>query len=156
DRGRSAQRRRTRLDRDSVVPAIASSWTGTTSAQPEATRTANLRAIDRRPCRQTHAGRPIAINRIGGTSKMFRMIKWAALGVTGLGAAGYFLFGENAMNYVSTMATTVKDSVRGQIPIEFELKRAEGLIGDIGPQVQQCKLEVARQEVQLEGLTDDI
>jgi peptidoglycan hydrolase CwlO-like protein len=84
------------------------------------------------------------------------MIKWAAIGVTGLGAVGYFLFGENAMNYVSTMATSVKDSVRGQIPIEFELKRAEGLIADIAPQIQQCKLEVARQEVQLEGLTDDI
>lgn len=87
---------------------------------------------------------------------MFRIIKWTLIGAVGLGVSSVFLFGENAFNYVSTMATSVKDGVRGQIPIEFELKRAEGLIRDIGPQIHQCKLDVARQEVQMENLMDDI
>jgi hypothetical protein len=84
------------------------------------------------------------------------MVKWGLIGVVGLGATSFFLFGDNALNYVSTMASSVKDSVRGQIPIEFELKRAEGLIRDIGPQIHQCKVDVARQEVQLENLVDDV
>ena len=87
---------------------------------------------------------------------MLKLIKWSLIGITGLGAAGYFFFGSNAMNYVSTMAGSLKDSVRGNIPIEFELKRAENLIRDIGPQIHQCKLDVARQEVQMENLMDDI
>jgi chromosome segregation ATPase len=87
---------------------------------------------------------------------MFKIIKWTTIGVVGLGATGFFLFGDNALNYVSTMASSVKDSVRGQIPIEFELKRAEKLIHNIGPQIHQCKLDLARQEVQMENLMDDV
>ena len=87
---------------------------------------------------------------------MFKLIKWGVIGAVGLGASGFFLFGDNAFNYVSTMASSVKDSVRGNIPIEFELKRAEGLIRDIGPQIHNCKLEVARQEVQLDQLHTDV
>jgi chromosome segregation ATPase len=87
---------------------------------------------------------------------MFRIIKWSLIGAVGLGVTSVFLFGENAFNYVSTMASSVKDGVRGHIPIEFELKRAEGLISDIRPQIHQCKLDVARQEVQMENLMDDI
>lgn len=87
---------------------------------------------------------------------MFKMIKWGLIGIVGLGATSYFLFGDNAVNYITTMAGSVKDSVRGQIPIEFELKRAENLIEDIGPQIHQCKKDLARQEVQLDNLTADV
>lgn len=87
---------------------------------------------------------------------MLKIIKWGAIGVVGLGAAGFFLFGENAFSYVGTMASSVKDSVRGQIPIEFELKRAERLIGDINPQIKECKRDVARQEVRLDNLVEEV
>ena len=33
---------------------------------------------------------------------------------------------------------------------------AENLIEDIGPQIHQCKKDLARQEVQLDNLTDDV
>jgi len=87
---------------------------------------------------------------------MFKLVKWAVIGTVGLGATGYFLLGDGALNYVTTMASSVKDSVRGQIPIEFELKRAEGLIRNIGPQIHQCKVDVARAEVRLADLVDDV
>ena len=87
---------------------------------------------------------------------MFKIIKWGLIGVVGFGATSYFFFGDNALNYVSTMVGSVKESVRGQFPIEFELKRAENLIKDIGPQIHQCKRDVATQEVQLDNLTSDV
>ena len=87
---------------------------------------------------------------------MFKLIKWTLIGAVGLGATGYFLLGDNVVSYVSTMASSVKDSVRGEIPIEFELKRAERLIKNIGPQIDRCKLDVARAEVRLDGLVDDV
>lgn len=87
---------------------------------------------------------------------MLKLIKWGLIGVAATGATGFFLFGDNALNYITTAASSVKDSVRGQIPIEFELKRAEQLIDDIGPQIHHCKREVARQQVQLENLQDEV
>ena len=87
---------------------------------------------------------------------MLKLVKWTLISGLGLAGAGYFLLGDNVLSYVSTAASSVKDSFRGEIPIEFELKRAEKLIQAIGPQIDQCKLDVARAEVRLEGLVDDI
>jgi len=87
---------------------------------------------------------------------MFKIVKWGVVGVVVVSTAGFILFGSNALNYASTAVGSVKDSVRGQIPIEFELKRAENLIQDIGPQIMQCKRDVALQEVQLDNLTADV
>jgi chromosome segregation ATPase len=87
---------------------------------------------------------------------MFKLLKWVLIGAVGIGAGGYVLFGEHVGSYLSTMAGSVKDSVRGQIPVEFELKRAEKLIRAIGPEIEQCKRDVARSEVQLENLMDDV
>lgn len=87
---------------------------------------------------------------------MFKLLKWVLIGAVGIGAGGYLLFGEHVGSYLSTMAGSVKDSVRGQIPVEFELKRAEKLIREIGPEITQCKRDVARAEVQLETLVGDV
>ncbi len=87
---------------------------------------------------------------------MLKLLKWTLISAAGFGAVGYFLFGDNVMNYVGTMASSIKEGVRGQIPIEFELKRAEKLIRDIGPQIHQCKVEVARAEVRLENLIGEV
>jgi len=87
---------------------------------------------------------------------MFKLLKWVLIGAVGIGAGGYLLFGEHVGSYLSTIAGSVKDSVRGQIPVEFELKRAEKLIREIGPEIKQCKRDVARAEVQLETLVNDV
>ncbi len=87
---------------------------------------------------------------------MLKLVKWTLIGALGMAGAGYFVFGDNVVSYVSTMASSVKESVRGEIPIEFELKRAESLIRDIDPQIRQCERDVARAEVRLERLVDDV
>ncbi|MEM7198689.1 MAG: hypothetical protein AAF628_00370 [Planctomycetota bacterium] len=87
---------------------------------------------------------------------MMKLLKLALIGSLGAGAAGYFFLGDGALTYVSTMARSVKESVRGQIPIEFELKRAESLIRDIRPQMHQCKRDVALADVRLRQLIDEV
>jgi hypothetical protein len=87
---------------------------------------------------------------------MLKLIKWSLIGVAGLGATTYFLFGDHAGSYISTMANSVRDGVRGQIPVEFELKRAERLIAEIDPQINTCRRDVARAEVELEELSQQI
>jgi peptidoglycan hydrolase CwlO-like protein len=69
-----------------------------------------------------------------------------------LGGTGFLLFGTDLGSYLGTMAASVKEGVEGQIPVEFEIKRAENLIRQIDPQIETCKRDVARAEVELEEL----
>jgi chromosome segregation ATPase len=54
------------------------------------------------------------------------------------------------------MASSVREKVAGQIPVEFELKRAEGLILQIDPQIEDCKKDLARAEVELDELCGSV
>lgn len=69
-----------------------------------------------------------------------------------LGGTGFLLFGTDLGSYLGTMAASVKEGVEGQIPVDFEIKRAEKLILQIDPQIETCKRDVARAEVELEEL----
>ncbi len=86
----------------------------------------------------------------------FKLIKWTAIGLVVVTGVGYFLFGEHLGSYARTMTNSVRESVRGQIPIEFELKRATRLIEAIEPELNNCKRDVARAEVELEHLKEQV
>jgi len=87
---------------------------------------------------------------------MFKAFKMLFLTGAVLGGTGLLLFGTNLGSYLGTMASSVKESVAGSIPIDFEIKRAEGLIQKIDPQIEGCKRDVARAEVELEELNASV
>jgi predicted nucleic acid-binding Zn-ribbon protein len=87
---------------------------------------------------------------------MFKLIKWSIITVIAVGVAGYAVLGDHFGSYVGTVGSSVRDSVRGNIPIEFEIKRAEKLIRAIDPEVNQCKRELAQAEVELEHLIENV
>lgn len=86
----------------------------------------------------------------------FKLIKWTAVGLAGAAAAAFFVFGEHTTSYIGTVASSVRESVRGQIPVDFELKRAERLVAEIDPQIETCRRDVARAEVELAELEQQI
>ncbi len=86
----------------------------------------------------------------------FKLIKWTALGLAGSAAAAFFVFGEHTGSYLGTVASSVRESVRGKIPVDFELKRAERLVSEIEPQIENCRRDVARAEVELADLEQQI
>jgi len=81
-----------------------------------------------------------------------KAFKWMLLSGAVLGGAGFLFLGTDFPSYLGTMASSVREGVTGQIPVEFELKRAEGLIRQIDPQIENCKRDLARSEVELEEL----
>lgn len=85
-----------------------------------------------------------------------KTLKWTLLSGLVLGGAGFLFLGTDFPSYVGTMASSVRETVAGQIPIEIELKRAEGLIRQIDPQIDTCKRDLARAEVELEGLQQSV
>jgi len=78
--------------------------------------------------------------------------------VAGIGVAvvGFLVFGTGLGSYVETAASMVKEKVRGSIPLEFEIRRAESMIEGIVPEIRACKKVVAEEEVAVEYLQDEI
>ncbi|MFK7742873.1 MAG: hypothetical protein AB8H80_21355 [Planctomycetota bacterium] len=85
--------------------------------------------------------------------KTFKML---LIGSVVLGGAGFLALGTDFPSYLSTAASSVRESVAGKIPIEIELKRAEDLIRQIDPQIDTCKRDLARAEVELEDLQGSV
>ena len=87
---------------------------------------------------------------------MFRPIKWLCISAAVLGGVGFLMFGSDLPSYVGTLAGSVKESIQGQIPIDLQLKRADKLIREVEPQIENCKRDVARAQVELEELQESI
>lgn len=85
-----------------------------------------------------------------------KMFKWTLIGAVVVGAVGFFLFGDHAGSYFSTVSNSVRDQVRESIPVDFEIKRAEKLIRAIDPEINECKREVAQAEVELDHLVAQV
>lgn len=85
-----------------------------------------------------------------------KLFKWTLLTGAVLGGAGFLFFGTDLPSYLGTVAASVRDGVDEAIPVEFELKRAKGLIRQIDPQIDSCKLDVARSQVELEQLQEQV
>jgi hypothetical protein len=84
------------------------------------------------------------------------MIKKLLILVGGAAVVGYLALGTNVFSYIGTTAGVIKDEINSSIPVEFELKRAEKLIGEIIPEIQASKKVVAQEEVEVEYLRNDI
>ncbi|MFO1078706.1 MAG: hypothetical protein U1E73_13360 [Planctomycetota bacterium] len=85
-----------------------------------------------------------------------KTFKWMLLTGAVLGGAGFLLLGTAFPSYVGTMASSVRESVAGQIPLDLEIKRAESLIQQIDPQIRECEHGLANSEVELDHLQESI
>jgi len=78
------------------------------------------------------------------------MVKKVVLG-TGIAVLlGLFFFGRGWLSYVRTAVGQVKQSVKGSVPVEFEIERARQMIKEIEPEVQNAMHVIAKQEVEVE------
>jgi predicted nucleic acid-binding Zn-ribbon protein len=80
----------------------------------------------------------------------------------GLFAAGGLLlllalfFGRDAFSYMSTTAGWVHRSVKDSVPVQFELERARKMITAIEPEISHHKREIAREELDLRKLEEQV
>lgn len=87
---------------------------------------------------------------------MFKLLKWTAIGVVTLVGTGYLVFGTEAGSYLHAATNEIREGIKDQIPIEFQIKRAEACIQEIEPQLDKARREVAQAEVDLERLEGDV
>jgi hypothetical protein len=86
---------------------------------------------------------------------MRKLIKLTFISTVVLVGAGFF-FLDDPCSYFTTAVHDVRASVRGKVPLKFELKRARNLIRQIDPQVTESRKDVARSEVGMEHLQNEI
>lgn len=84
------------------------------------------------------------------------MIKHAIYGVATLGALATFVFGRDAWSYVRTWGNSVRQSVKSEVPVEFEVARARELVERLVPDIRNCMHVIAEQEVDVEHLTAEL
>jgi hypothetical protein len=84
------------------------------------------------------------------------MIKKALIGGAGACLVAGFLFGTDALSYVTTSAGWVKDSVKDSVPLEFEIERARQMVKDLVPDIENNMHVIAKEEVEVERLQKQI
>jgi phage shock protein A len=83
---------------------------------------------------------------------MVRKLFWAT-GI--LVVLGLLTFGSDLWSYLRTGADWVTSSIRGQVPLQFEVQRAEDLIADLTPEIQANMDAIAEEEVAIKRMREE-
>lgn len=84
------------------------------------------------------------------------MIKQAIYGVAALGALASFVFGRDVLSYARTWGNTVRQTMKSEVPVEFEVARARELVENLVPDIRNVMHVIAEQEVDVESLTAEL
>jgi predicted nucleic acid-binding Zn-ribbon protein len=87
---------------------------------------------------------------------LWKMAKIGVMTTGGALLAGGLVFGTDLGSYVRSSYHEVRASVKDNIPIEFELRRARDLLDGVGPELHQNIRLVAEQEVEIANLKTDL
>jgi len=106
-------------------------------------------------------GFPNSVSRSGFPNRVspqgvIEMLKKILFGSVLTIAAGGLLLGTSAYSYLKTGVHTLRDSVKDQIPIEVEIKRARELISDLKPEIASNLKMIAREEVEVAKLQREV
>ena len=66
------------------------------------------------------------------------------------------VFGTGALSYFSTTAGYISESVAESVPVGFEIDRARGMIKDLAPEVEKNMKLIAKEEVRIKRLQEQI
>ncbi|MGD9857081.1 MAG: hypothetical protein AB7U20_19200, partial [Planctomycetaceae bacterium] len=78
------------------------------------------------------------------------MLKKAIMGTMAVATASGFFFGRDAVSYLKTGASSLREAVRYEVPIEFEMERAKKEVADLIPAIHKSLKLVAEQQVEVE------
>lgn len=84
------------------------------------------------------------------------MIKKVAAGSLALATLGTVIFGRDAYSYLCTGVESVRDTVRGEVPVEFEIERARHEVEQLVPEIRKSMHVIAREQVEVGHLEETI
>jgi peptidoglycan hydrolase CwlO-like protein len=84
------------------------------------------------------------------------MIKKALIGTAVLGMLGVFVFGRDVFSYLKTAGAEMRDAVKSEVPLDFEIQRARKMVEQLVPDIRRCMHSIAEQQVDVEYLSEVI
>ncbi|MEX0977465.1 MAG: hypothetical protein WDZ48_01350 [Pirellulales bacterium] len=84
------------------------------------------------------------------------MIKKTLVTVAGLALLSVLFFGRDAVSYMATSFGWMKDSIKSQVPVEFEIERARRMVKNLVPDIRRNMHVIAQEEVEIERLDKEI
>lgn len=84
-----------------------------------------------------------------GGSNMLKKLAVSGLLIMGIST---FVFGQNAWTYLKTCGSQIRQTVKKQVPIEFEVRHAQQLVEDLVPEIRHAMHVIAEQQVEVEAL----
>ncbi len=84
------------------------------------------------------------------------MIKKAVIGTVAALLLGGFVFGRDVFSYMKTAGSSVRDAVKREVPIEFEVERARKMVERLVPEIRDSMHVIAEQQVDIEHMSRDI
>jgi hypothetical protein len=84
------------------------------------------------------------------------MIKKTLVTAAGLALLSVLFFGRDAASYLLTSVGWVTDSVKAQVPVEFEIERARRMVKNLVPDIRRNMHVIAAEEVEIERLDKQI
>lgn len=88
-----------------------------------------------------------------GENSMFKKI---IVLVVGAGILSFFTLGHEAKSYFRAFGKTVKESVKREVPVEFEIERARDMVENLLPEIRQSIHVIAEQQVDVEKISKKI
>lgn len=84
------------------------------------------------------------------------MFKKSLMGLGLLAVGSYLWMGTSVGSYVATGYHQTKAYFQGQVPIEFEIKRAKHLVDQLVPDIHKTKKAIAEDEVKIRRLESEV
>ena len=84
------------------------------------------------------------------------MLKKLVVGTLILGVAGGLLLGADAVSYLRTFGSNVRDAVKSEISVEFELDRIRDEVDNLMPEIRRHMTIVAEQSVDVKDLDREL
>jgi chromosome segregation ATPase len=84
------------------------------------------------------------------------MLKKLVVGTLILGVAGGLLLGADALSYLRTFGSNVRDAVKSEISVEFELDRIRDEVDNLMPEIRRHMTIVAEQSVDVKDLDREL
>lgn len=83
-------------------------------------------------------------------------VKKILIGSAAAASVGAFVFGRDMCSYVRTGAHAVRESIKREVPVEFEIERAREMVKQLTPEIHNSLHAIAREEVLVEDLQRSI
>ena len=83
-------------------------------------------------------------------------LKKSLIGAAVLVALGTFVFGRDALSYATTWGGTVRDAVKSEVPLEFEIERARTEVENLVPDIRDMMHVIASAQVDVDHKAKEV